>query len=332
MQQLQTAKRDLVIDYAKGLAIILVVIGHWNPDDAPIWWHQINKIIYTFHMPLFMMASGFLYIATLRSQSYFQFLLKKARRLMLPYISTSIIIITIKLLMQGNAYVEHPVTYFSYLEILWSPSAGYFLWFIWALWWMFVIIPFFKTKQSRLALFVVALILAYIPLSATQIFCFAQTQRMLVFFVLGTLLSDYKVLLDGLYRIPWYLIVLLFSLLEYLYLIKVPFMNEILAYIGIATIIICSHSLLLFNKAAFIKKLLFHISLSSYIIYLFHTTFEGFTKSFLIKVFPGMLSPTNSLLFFCSSLLIITMGTILPIALYRYVLPKSKILRYLFGL
>lgn len=44
------------IDRLKGLAIILVVMGHIfgfsQPDDP------ITKFIYTFHMPLFMFLSG----------------------------------------------------------------------------------------------------------------------------------------------------------------------------------------------------------------------------------------------------------------------------------
>lgn len=44
------------IDRLKGLAIILVVMGHIfgfsQPEDG------INTFIYTFHMPLFMFLSG----------------------------------------------------------------------------------------------------------------------------------------------------------------------------------------------------------------------------------------------------------------------------------
>lgn len=49
-------QRILYIDRLKGLAIVLVVMGHVfgfsQPDDA------ITKFIYTFHMPLFMFLSG----------------------------------------------------------------------------------------------------------------------------------------------------------------------------------------------------------------------------------------------------------------------------------
>ncbi len=55
-------KRAVFIDIAKAIAIILVVIGHYNPDSSPLWYKELVKIIYTFHMPLFLFASGYIYI------------------------------------------------------------------------------------------------------------------------------------------------------------------------------------------------------------------------------------------------------------------------------
>ena len=48
------------IDRLKGLAIILVVIGHLiaftTDNDGP---NPVNQLIVSFHMPLFMFLSGF---------------------------------------------------------------------------------------------------------------------------------------------------------------------------------------------------------------------------------------------------------------------------------
>lgn len=43
------------IDFCRGIAIILMVAGYTGTLGL------INKIIYAFHMPLFVMISGFLY-------------------------------------------------------------------------------------------------------------------------------------------------------------------------------------------------------------------------------------------------------------------------------
>ena len=53
-------ERSATADIAKTIGIILVVIGHYNPADAPEWYHLANRFIYAFHMPLFMFASGYM--------------------------------------------------------------------------------------------------------------------------------------------------------------------------------------------------------------------------------------------------------------------------------
>ncbi len=188
-----TKPRIVEIDFSRAFAIILVVIGHWNVEIEPSWWKSLIKTIYTFHMPLFLAVSGYIYIYTSKpGQSYFKFLIKKIKRLLVPYFFTSIIIITIKYLTQGNAYMENPVTLKSYIEIFYSPEAGYFLWFIWALWWMFVLAPLFKTKQSHLVLLAITLVLHYLSLEISDLFALTETSRMMLWFVVGMVLCDFK--------------------------------------------------------------------------------------------------------------------------------------------
>ena len=50
----QKKKRIQYIDIARGIAIILMIIGHVI-EGLP------RKIIYSFHMPLFIIVSGLLY-------------------------------------------------------------------------------------------------------------------------------------------------------------------------------------------------------------------------------------------------------------------------------
>ena len=65
---MESKKRILEIDIAKGLAIILAVIGHAFPDAMKGFWiagkdsiaASTESFIYSFHMPLFFMCSGFL--------------------------------------------------------------------------------------------------------------------------------------------------------------------------------------------------------------------------------------------------------------------------------
>lgn len=55
--------RDISFDIAKGIGIILVVIGHYVPDDAPLWYTGLVRFIYYFHMPLFFIIAGYFTIA-----------------------------------------------------------------------------------------------------------------------------------------------------------------------------------------------------------------------------------------------------------------------------
>lgn len=51
--------RDITFDIAKGIGIVLVVIGHYIPDNAPSWYIGFVSFVYHFHMPLFFMIAGF---------------------------------------------------------------------------------------------------------------------------------------------------------------------------------------------------------------------------------------------------------------------------------
>lgn len=84
------------IDQLKGIAILLVVLGHiigYNKcEDSFLW-----RFIYSFHMPLFMFISGYVAQMTFRIESFgwnetMSFLAKKIRTLLLPMIIWGIII------------------------------------------------------------------------------------------------------------------------------------------------------------------------------------------------------------------------------------------------
>lgn len=190
-------------------------------------------------MPLFMFASGFIYMATKKEgESYSKFLVKKLKRLMLPYVVVSVIVISIKMLTEKHAFVENPVTAYAYIKMLYFPEAGYFLWFIWALWWMFVIAPLFATKQKRLLLLGAALLLYCIPPFLPDVFCFKQFQSMLVFFMLGAVCCDWSKIATSV-KIPFWAVCLSFAALEYFY-IRFDACHSVIPFVGIATIIYLS--------------------------------------------------------------------------------------------
>lgn len=76
--------RIAYIDYIKALAITLVVVGH-----IPFYFEGFNqhsllmKIIYAFHMPLFMFVSGYFALNTLK-KPFYKLLSSKIRQLLFP--------------------------------------------------------------------------------------------------------------------------------------------------------------------------------------------------------------------------------------------------------
>lgn len=324
-------KRLLYIDYAKAIAIILVVVGHYYPDIHPLWYEQMRTVIYGFHMPLFMFTSGFIYTATIRYEKYISFLHRKIRRLMIPYFAVSTLIITIKLLTQNNSYVENPATAISYLRMLYLPEAGYYTWFIWALWWMFVITPCFDTKRKRLGLLMLGIILYFLPFSFPEFFCLNEFKRFLIFFCLGCSTWDYKYIVKRVESIPTYIFFALFIIANCICMIlfKNMLWRLILALTGIGfTISLCKW--IERRNMVFYSKMFSFVASSSYIIYLFHTTFEGFAKAILYKV-PVFAHLQNDILFVISAFIVISCGVIIPILCDVYIFKRYKFTRFLLG-
>lgn len=325
--------RILYIDFAKAIAIVLVVIGHYWPDDHPIWYGEMREVIYGFHMPLFMFASGFVYTATVRKEPYAAFIARKVKRLMVPYFVVSVIIITIKLLTGGSAYVENPVTAMSYVRIFYLPEAGYFTWFIWALWWIFVIVPFFNDKRKRVVLLICAIVLHYFPVSFPNEFCLSLFKEFLLYFCLGCSIRDYKSRLCRLKGIPIYVYFIIFVVVNYLKHVSA------FTYLGGAKIIVPLIGIaFMISLCQWIEKYQFNltkrslmlIASSSYIIYLLHTTFEGFAKAVIHKI-PVLIDAQNDWYFSLEALIVISCGVIAPILLDIYVLRRYKVTKVLFG-
>lgn len=76
------------IDIAKGIGILLIIIGH-SPFSQ-----FIKDVIYTFHIPLFFFISGYLFNWGKYKKNINQFLVNKIKRLVIPYFLTNIIILS----------------------------------------------------------------------------------------------------------------------------------------------------------------------------------------------------------------------------------------------
>lgn len=181
----------------------------------------------------------------------------------------------------------------------------------------------------RLGLFALAIILHYVPSFLPNVFCLMQFQFMLVYFMLGVVCCDWKQKISFVSRIPSWGILGCFVLVEGL---KMMYMggqvSELLPYLGIAAVMEVSVLLEKWNLKG--NGWLMTISYSSYIVYLFHTTFEGFAKAMVHKI--PFFTNGNEILFVINVLVVVSCGVVCPIVLHRYVLSRTHITRVLFGL
>jgi fucose 4-O-acetylase-like acetyltransferase len=321
------------IDIARAICIILVVIGHYLPDNSPNWYVTMNDVIYSFHMPLFMFVSGYVYWATRKPVKYKDFVWRKFQRLIIPYFFASVIVITIKLLVVSELSVEQPVDLSAFYKMFYIPVAGAFLWFVFALFLMFLIIPFFNTGKHLSILLLLSLVLYFFPATFSKIFCLAQFKINLFYFVLGCALFEWAHVRQILDKIHFLIILCVFA---GMYLL-IPNIDDILvkeimrifiAFVGIVFILNLSKQIEM--KTVSVKKILLELSVYSYTIYLFHTTFEGFVKAIILKL-PLQIYFDNQLVFICIALIVILAGVIAPTILHRITVRNSRLFSYLIG-
>ena len=88
-------KRIPELDFIKGIAIFLVVIGHvisqvWSASPEIYENSFIFRFCYSFHMPLFVFISGYICRITMKNNR--QWLLKRLRRIGIPYLLMTTIV------------------------------------------------------------------------------------------------------------------------------------------------------------------------------------------------------------------------------------------------
>lgn len=90
MNNSKAKTRLTYIDIARGIAILLVVIGHMNQfyrNNLDISNPQMLSFIYTLHIPLFFIISGMLFSEkSFKDVSFTKFLIKKIKTLIVPYL------------------------------------------------------------------------------------------------------------------------------------------------------------------------------------------------------------------------------------------------------
>lgn len=155
----------------QGWAMLWVVIGHapmGDPGAGPAWETALYRIAYSFHMPLFMLVSGWLFYRTRLVGSgsgsgsgngsgsgsgwrYGAILCDKALRILLPGLVFSFVALALKVAFPGEMERQVSLSAGAILHTYLYPydNALRELWFLVTLFWMFALTPLWRVVLRR---------------------------------------------------------------------------------------------------------------------------------------------------------------------------------------
>jgi fucose 4-O-acetylase-like acetyltransferase len=186
------------INIARGIGIILVIFGHSFPDaqlgtyNNSFLYKYIFQTIYSFHMALFFMMSGFvsykLINITLKEEKI-KVIKSKFLRLMLPYLIISIPSLILKFVFSDLAYnsFDFNNSVINVFEGI-NPNGG--LWFLYALF-IVSIIAIFTNKQTFKIVTISFLIFYFVFSHKIELFTLGQICEKGVFYFFGIVIHDY---------------------------------------------------------------------------------------------------------------------------------------------
>ena len=141
------SNRNSSIDIARGIGILLVVLGHAiRPEmlNTP-WCEFLFLLIYSLHMPLFFVLSGYTFALTYRKYlaEPSTFLRKRGKSLLIPLLSWAAIVYaffflaslvpTISAMLSAASFeLVDPLRYL-YLMLVWENPYAAHLWYLWVL-------------------------------------------------------------------------------------------------------------------------------------------------------------------------------------------------------
>lgn len=191
-------KRELWVDNVKVIACILVVLGHFFqsmeqagiiPSSHLYLW--FNRTIYYFHVPLFFICSGYLYQKHSRVnevRSWGKHVYKKMLSLGIPYFAFSMVTWILKTIFSDSTNSGGGEGLFESLFL--HPIAPY--WYLYALFFIFLIIPTVKSTKQSVVLLCVAFVFK-ILVSIYEKYCFYLVLVVLtyaIWFVFGIFLAQ----------------------------------------------------------------------------------------------------------------------------------------------
>jgi len=317
------------IDRAKGLAILLVVLGHLvargePPKDAD-WYLFLKLIIYKFHMAFFMFLSGVIFNYTYKDISnlieYKKYACKKIKRLMPGFIIFAGVILFGKILASHILYVDnvnHNIP-LAIIDIFIFPkkSVAGSLWYIYVLLEFYLIIPILLivTDKTLPLLLCIGFFLYFSP--STDYFMLNNVFKYMIYFTLGLMASANYDLYKYFIKRYHFVFIALFGCS----FLSMSFVSNEASDLIIGLCSIPALHGLVINKLLINSKILLTLGIYVYAIYLMNTITIGIAKALLFKFMSW--DGLNFLFFF--PVLFIS-GIVLPILIKKYIFKYSPYL------
>ena len=187
-------ERNVLLDVLKGFAILLVVLGHSVQHNLPGSFNDnvIFRVIYSFHMPLFMFVSGFVSYKTFDGS--IRKLFKRFKSLIIPFWSWFLFSFFFYWFIAYTQGRGVPDFSYSLSKILISPYRG--LWFLWVLFMNYLVL-FVSMKISRKREDIVMLVMligfnVWMSKMSESYLGLAPMCWFLLFYLLGYMTSKYE--------------------------------------------------------------------------------------------------------------------------------------------
>lgn len=246
-------KYYIQVDALKGLAIFLVILGH-SIIVHPIDLRQneicaaLARIVCSAHMPLFFLISGYCFSY---KEKYKDFILKKVKRLIIPYICFNLLDMVPRALL--SSLVNRPRGIGESVIDVFLYGGEY--WFLYALFIIFALYPLIYKLQLKHKAFMIAveallLAVAFIGID-TPLFTLDSIGKYLFFFNTGVLLKHSRLNVFNTKLPGWAVVCFVCSAVLWLVTLFVPFHTYLVpltAAFGIAAYyFFCNFDV--FNKA-----------------------------------------------------------------------------------
>ena len=299
-------KRIAETDIAKGIGIMLVVIGHAFPDSTQLvsgsFSYILYRMIYSFHMPFFFFVSGLVSSGIVGVSNWSEKISqikKKAMRLLIPYFVIGAIFVPLRIIFGRFARFDYDMSKL-YTVFLGNNPCGQ-LWFLYVLFFFSLTAILFSTKKNIKFLLIGSLAVTCLSKFVTVRYdgiSWYNSLFMLFFYYLGLFLSQHH---DKIYKYmkPNGLLIALpsFALSYYGYMMAGEhYLMKILTSVTGICMLLCLSALVNKCSACGIKTLLMEIGGYSMDVYIFHSPM-GIVWRILILKFLGLGSIVYTLVY-----------------------------------